>query len=128
MRKIDPAATMRRDTAMVEYLLEKGADPNVVDDDKITPLGWAALNNHAAAVKPLVAKGARVNHVDAKGMTPLLYAASIDYGDTATVRALLAAGADREAKDEHGRTARELAETYGHTSIAKVLGGKVPDR
>lgn len=121
-------ATLRRDTAMVEYLLEKGADPNVGDGDKITPLGWAALNNHAAAVKPLVAKGGKVNHVDAKGMTPLLYAASIDYGDTAVVEALLAAGADRGAKDERGRTARELAEAYGHTSIAKVLGGKVPDR
>ncbi|MBX9584535.1 MAG: ankyrin repeat domain-containing protein [Gemmataceae bacterium] len=122
------SATVRRDTAMVEYLLERGADPNLGDDDKVTPVGWAALGNHAAAVKALVAKGARVDHVDAKGMTPLLYAASIDYGDTATVQALLAAGADRDAKDERGRTARELAEAYGHTSIAKVLGGKVPDR
>ncbi len=61
-------------------------------------------------------------------MTPLLYAASIDYGDTAMVEALLAAGADRNAKDERGRTARELAEAYGHTSIAKALSGKVPDR
>ena len=66
-------ATSRRDTAMVEYLLEKGADPNVGDGDKITPLGWAALGNHAAAVKPLVAKGARVDHVDEKGMTPFVY-------------------------------------------------------
>ncbi len=122
------SATVRRDTAMVEYLLERGADPNAGDDDKVTPLGWAALGNHVAAVKVLVAKGAKIDHMDAKGMTPLLYAASIDYGDTAAVRALLAAGADRDAKDEKGRTARELAEAYGHTSIAEALGGKAPGR
>ncbi|MBI1322717.1 hypothetical protein GC170_05980 [bacterium] len=121
-------ATFRRDTAMLEYLLEKGADPNLGDAYKIAPLSWAVLNNHAAAVKPLVAKGARIDDVDSKGMTPLLYAASVDYGDTAIVKALLAAGADRDAKDKQGRTARELAEAYGHASIAEALGGKAPGR
>lgn len=121
-------ATFRRDTAMLEYVLEKGADPNQGDSYKITPLSWAVLNNHTAAVKPLVAKGARIDDVDSKGMTALLYAASVDYGDTAIVQALLAAGADRDAKDKQGRTARELAEAYGHSAIAEALGGNAPGR
>ena len=61
-------------------------------------------------------------------MTPLLYAASIDYGDTAVVESLLAAGADRNVKDKNGRTALELARAYQHTAIANVLAGKAQAR
>lgn len=121
-------ATARDDAAMVECLIEKGADPNSEDGDKITPLGWAAIYNRAPAAKVLIAKGAKVNHVDKLGMTPLLYAASIDYGDTAVVEALLAAGADPKAKDEKGRTALDLARAYRHAAIATVLAGKEPGR
>jgi ankyrin repeat protein len=121
-------ATSRGDTAMMEFLIEKRADLNWEDGDKITPLGWAVLANHAPAVKLLIAKGAKVNHVDKLGMTPLLYAASIDYGDTAVVEALLAGGADPNAKDEEGRTALELAKAYQHTAITKVLSDRGPDR
>ena len=57
-------------------------------------------------------------------MSPLLYAASVDGGDTAVVEVLLAAGADRTAKDANGRTALELAESYRHAPIVAVLAGK----
>ncbi len=121
-------ATSRGDTAMMERLIEKGADLNWEDGDKITPLGWAVVYNHAPAVKLLIAKGAKVNHVDKLGMTPLLYSASIDFGDTAVVEALLAGGADQKAKDEKGRTAHALAKAYQHTAIAKLLARSGPDR
>ena len=121
-------ATFRDDTAMMEYLLEKGADPNMEHADKLTPLHRAAITNQAQAARVLIANGAKVNHVDDLGMTPLLYAASIDYGDTAVVESLLAAGADRNVKDKQGRTALELARAYQHTAIANVLAGKAQAR
>ena len=42
-------------------------------------------------------------------------------GDTATVKALLAAGADVNARDYCGATALMLAEWNGHAEIANIL-------
>ena len=82
------------DPALVEYLLSKGADPNEVDPDGISILGWATIINRPQTVKTLLAHGAEVNHKDRFGMTPLLYAASINFGDTEVLDKLIAAGAD----------------------------------
>ena len=109
------------DTPMVEYLIGKGANPNELDDDKITPLGWAVIANYPGIVQSLLTRGARVNHVDNRGMTPLLYAASIDYGDTVVIETLIAAGADVKAKNKEGLTALDLAKKYHHQRLASVL-------
>ncbi|HWN99407.1 MAG TPA: ankyrin repeat domain-containing protein [Blastocatellia bacterium] len=105
-------ATFLDDSAMVEYLISNGADPNEVDDDRISVLEWAAISNRVSTVQLLLARGAKVNHVDNHGMTPLLYAASINFGDSEVMNALIAAGADVKAKNKAGLTATELAESY----------------
>jgi ankyrin repeat protein len=69
-----------------------------------------------------------VNHVDKFGMTPLLYAASIDFGDTAMMEKLIAAGADLMAKNKQGLTALDLARNYNHARMAAPLAGKAPRR
>jgi ankyrin repeat protein len=116
------------DSGMVEYLISKGANPNGVDDDGISLLGWATINNHLGTAQTLLARGAQVNHVDKFGMTPLLYAASIDFGDTAILEKLTAAGADLKAKNKQGLTALDLAKNYNHTRMARLLAGKAPRR
>jgi ankyrin repeat protein len=113
---------------MAEQLLSRGADPNLGDEQALVPLDWAVLGNHLEVVQLLLAKGAKVNHLDKLGMTPLLYAASIDFGNTAVVEKLLAAGADRTIKNETGRTALDLARDYKHTTIATILQGKTAPR
>jgi len=50
-----------------------------------------------------------------------MYAATIDFGDTATLRALLAAGADRRVKNGAGRTALQQARRLGNEQLAKAL-------
>jgi len=65
-----------------------------------------------------------VNHLDNFGMTPLLYAASIDFGDTAVMEKLIAAGADVSAKNKGGLTALDLAKNYRHQAMANLLAGK----
>lgn len=114
--------------AMVEYLISKGADPNEVDADGISILGWAAIINRPDTVKLLVARGADVNHVDRFGMTPLLYAASINFGDTAVLDSLIAAGANLKATNKQGQTAADLARAYNHTAMASLLAGKATAR
>jgi ankyrin repeat protein len=121
-------ATFSGNTPLIEYLIAKGASVNETDEANMTPLAWAAINNHPDAVRVLLRLGARVNHVDVFGMTPLMYAASIDYGDTAVMEQLIAAGADVGAKNKEGLTALELARNYNHSALASLLARKPPAR
>lgn len=57
--------------AMVEYLLEAGANANVADDHGWTPLHSAAYNNHQETVELLLAYGADVEALDSQGQTPI---------------------------------------------------------
>jgi ankyrin repeat protein len=114
--------------AMVEYLISKGVNPNEVDDDRISPLSWATIANNVRMVQSLLARGAQVNHVDNFGMTPLLYAASIDFGDTAVLEKLIAAGADVSAKSKDGLTALDLAKKYSHQASVNLLAAKMGTR
>ncbi|MEK6325325.1 MAG: ankyrin repeat domain-containing protein [Acidobacteriota bacterium] len=121
-------ATFEDDAALVEYLIERGADPNELDADRISILGLATIGNHTATVQALLRLGAKVNHVDNYGMTPLLYAASINYGDTAVLEKLIAAGADLKAKTKEGLTALDLAKSYNHETMADLLARKTAAR
>jgi len=112
------------DSAMVELLIARGANPNEVDDDKISALGWATISNNSGVVQSLIKTGANVNQVDNFGMTPLLYAASVDFGDTTVLEKLIAAGANVNAKNKEGMTALDLAKSYRHQESAKLLAGK----
>jgi ankyrin repeat protein len=121
-------ATVSGDSAMVEHLISKGANPNEVDGDGISLLGWATINNHVGTVQVLVARGAQVNYVDKNGMTPVMYAASIDFGDTAMLEKLIAFGADLKAKNKQGQTALDLAEKYNYSTMTSLLAGKTASR
>jgi uncharacterized protein len=106
---------------VARQLLALGADVDGPDGGGISPLGRAALGNQVGMAKLLIANGAKLDHVDNVGMTPLLYAASIDFGDAEMVKLLVAAGANRSAKSKQGKTALELAESYGHARQAAAL-------
>ena len=72
-------------------------------------------------VKALLAAGADVNLVDQGGETALMHAAMVDYGDSAVIDALLAAGATRDTASPDKRTALDLARQYGHVEHARRL-------
>jgi len=50
-----------------------------------------------------------------------MYAATIDFGETATLRALLGAGADRTMKNPEGRNALEQARYLKNGAIEAEL-------
>jgi ankyrin repeat protein len=122
-------AVTNNDLAAVKLLIEKGADVNEISlQDGVSLLSWAAIGNRAGIVDLLIASGAQINKVDKLGMTPLLYAASVDWGDTAVIQKLIAAGANTQLKTPEGRTALDLAQLYRHPRMIAPLSSKVAAR
>jgi ankyrin repeat protein len=89
------AIAFGRNVPLAKFLLSRGSDPNHC-------LFAAAYNDDAAAIRLLARSGAAVDEF-VEGGTPLLFA--IQYSRFEGAKALLAVGADPDAKDEKGRTA-----------------------
>jgi ankyrin repeat protein len=97
--------------AVVQTLLDRGADATASDADRHwTALHFAAQNKQAALIPLLVSSGADVNAVDRDGRTPLWVLADGVPDDPAardSIEALLKAGADAGRADDQGTTPRD---------------------
>ncbi len=129
-------AARQGNLALVQYLLNKGADINAVNKWNNTALHWAAYNGHTAVVIYLAKKGARLDIREIeKGHTPLHDAAwRCRLG---AVAALLKAGAPAAALDKFGQTAAQVALKYNCPAAAKLIqrqiqagggGGETPPK
>jgi ankyrin repeat protein len=108
-------------TAVVRTLVDAGADVTGVDSTGINLLHWAVITNRPTMIPILAGAGVPINAIDDFGYTPLMYAATVDEGDTETLRALLAAGANATLKNDEGRTPLQQARRLKHTDIVRVL-------
>jgi ankyrin repeat protein len=110
-------------------LLEEGADPNILDDQSISPLlrlvqtvkfgdlNTATLKN---AIAKLVEKGADIDAARKdSGTTALMIAAGI--GPKEAVDALLALNADPKIKNKKGLTARDIAQRKNRKDVAELI-------
>ncbi len=140
------AAVSGNQTAMVRWLLRKGADPRLKGKDGFEPLMLAvregrpgavaelapyrresldaalllaAMEGRAEVIDTLTNYGASVYARMEDGRTPLMVAA--ENGHTDAVRILLDIGAGRFATDSAGRTAAEHAKEAGHAEIAALI-------
>ena len=111
----------RGDTTYINYLLARGADPNVKDGEGNTPLLLAANTGGTGMIDMLVKGGANVNLANSRGETPLIRA--VQRRDLAMVRVLLADGADPDQSDRiAGLSARDYAHQDTRTpALAKVI-------
>ena len=89
---------------IVDYLLDKGADPTKGASWKghNTPLHVAAFEGHVSIVAALIEHGVKVDLLDDAQQTPLHEAAW--HGQPDVVRYLISQGADVNAKDKSGHT------------------------
>lgn len=85
----------------------------------IPVLYFAARGGHAAIVELLVTHGAAL---DAPRGTPAPLHGAAQGGHADLALWLIGRGADRAARDDHGRTPAELARDLGHTALAQSLG------
>jgi ankyrin repeat protein len=105
----------------VRALIDAGADASITESSGVNLLHWATITNRASVIPMLVRAGVPLNATDDNGFTPLMYAATVDVGDTDTLKALLSAGADRRIRNDQGRTPLEQARHYKHARIADTL-------
>ena len=129
--KIDTRDTVNNDTALMygvgdgkakvaEYLLIKGANPNLTDKQGFTPLHIAASRNDIDLVRSLLAHGASIDaRTSGHGRTALLIAAMSGFTDM--VRALLEGGANPSLPDNIGGLPLQRAIEYHHEDVVRLL-------
>jgi ankyrin repeat protein len=114
-------AVFQRDLPMLRLLARRGASMTALSDGGVGIVTDAVFTNDPGTVSAVLELGGDVNQVDERGETALMHAASIDYGDSRVVEALLAAGARRDVAAPDKRTARDMAREYGHLEHLRRL-------
>ena len=108
-------------TAVVKYLLEKGADVKVAsnNDFKVTPLHSACAISNIEIVKMLLGKGSDINVQQANGVTALH---STAYNGKLEISKLLVEnGANVRSRMTNGATPKDLAMKNKHMELVLFL-------
>ena len=113
------AAAQNGHLAVVQYLLEHGANKNKADYVSESPLYLAAKNGHWAVVQCLLEQGADKDTVKNDGASPLFVAAQ--NGHLAVVQYLLEQGADKDKANNDGATPLWIAALKGHLPVVQCL-------
>lgn len=104
---------------MVEFLLQKGADPKTLARERESALSLASAGGFADIVNILLQHGVDIDSYDWNGGTPLLYAVRGNH--LKCVEALLRCGADITFEADSGYSPVALAVALGHKKVQKLL-------
>lgn len=121
-------AIRQRDEDFVGFLLNKGADPNLLGKGGETPLIAAARLGSDTVVEWLLDTGAKVDGTNRSGETALIV--GVEERQVMIVRRLLEAGADPDKADHaQGFSAREYATRDPRSrDILKLIVNAKPKR
>lgn len=115
------------DVPLLQYMLERGAKPNLRDDRGDSPLHvLCAARDWPQGIDVLLKYQADINARGFGGGTPLHNAAYV--GHLGDIQALIDHNANLNIKDDAGDTALHIAVRAGNTNAAKLLimaGAKV---
>ena len=111
-------ASVNGSAAMVQLLLESGANPNAALLRGETPVMAAARSGNADVIERLLARGANPNARAARGQTALMWAAAQKH--SAVVRVLLAHGADVHARSDSWSQV-EAVSPHGHPDYNRAI-------
>lgn len=104
-------------TEGVYFLLDQGANPNIVSKDGKSPLSISSIKNKISIVNKLIKKGAKVNYIDFQGKTALMEAC--EKGNPDTVKLLLESDADVKIKSKNNKSCIDFAMEAGNYNIVK---------
>jgi len=110
------------DTALVKYLIGRGADVNLQDDEGKTALMKATgsyRTSNLANIRYLIAHGANVNAVNNQGETALIIATK--KGNSEMVKVLLEKGSSVSIKTKEGKTAWTCAIEGSYPAVVSLL-------
>lgn len=79
----------------------------------------AIFANDSSKIRLLLDQGINLNDCGFFNIPPLIRA--VLYGKSKALQALIDCGADKNIKDQQGRTALELAKKYNHPEIVEIL-------
>ena len=116
------AARNNENPAVIETLLQAGAESNARDLWKYTPLHLAArFSDNAAVIEALLKGGAKLKARDGDKNTPLHEAARFN-DNVAVIEVLLKAGANLKARNRGGATPLSLANEHNkNPAVRQVL-------
>lgn len=103
----------------IDSIINHGACVEVKNNFGVTPLIWAANNNHLETMKALINRGADVEAKANNGRTPIMWAAT--WGHVAIAEHLLSVGAKIDTADKEGLTALLLAVMNNHVEMVRLL-------
>ncbi|XP_040914220.1 ankyrin repeat family A protein 2 isoform X2 [Toxotes jaculatrix] len=112
--------------AVVEFLLQNGADPNLLAKGRESALSLACSKGYTDIVKMLIDCGVDVNEYDWNGGAPLLYA--VHGNHVRCVEILLESGADPTIESDSGFNAMDMAVAMGHRNGGDPMGGGAVQR
>ena len=113
-------AVVGEQTIVAEFLLQKGASPNLPDDIGATPLHWACRCGSKQIVEELLECGGEIDQLDLENRSPLHYA--VEAGNVEVVKLLLERGTNCvEKRDLDGFTPLAVACREEETDVVRLL-------
>ena len=121
------------DQERVRVLLDAGSDVNAANTFAgqvkngpialvhMTPLFLAVTDAPPATIKTLLSAGAHVDEADQRKLTPLMSAILTDTPRLDTIRQLIEAHADVNAKDQNGESVLDWAMKYKNPEVIALL-------
>lgn len=113
-------AAREQNRAMVDLLIDTGADVNMRSEDRgNTALMDAVAGGYIKIAEDLIEAGTDVNIQSKDGQTALVIA--VGKGDVALCKLLLDAGADPDIEDKLGLSARKYAKLFHNEAIINLM-------
>jgi ankyrin repeat protein len=114
-------AVLEKKLDILDFLIKQGCDFNKGDDEGLTPLHAAALDNNYIAAEILLFAGAQVDIEDNFGNTPLFRAVYSYQDDLSIISLLLQYGANPLQKNKAGISPYEFADKRSIISVVKFM-------
>jgi uncharacterized protein len=115
-------AILKKKMEIVKYLIKKGIDINLQDDNMgYTALHVACTENNFEAVQILLENKAKIDIKDNHGNTPLFRATFASIGNGEIIKLLLKNGADKNIKNNYDMSPLDVAKSIANYNIIQFF-------